>query len=165
MRRIPIIKPIAPTIIVAIIISFILLTPFYINPEKPIKAIAINPAVIRTIGEPWNDTGISLLAIFSLIPAIITIAIVNPKAVPKLQVENEKTTRKVAFVHCNGTCKNVTTQYIYHGIKDCNNVSIIIIALLGQLRAHKPQPIQLTLQSFRALNAGVLELHLTIACF
>lgn len=40
-------------------------------------------------------------------------------------VENEKTTRKVAYVHCNGTCKNVTTQYIYHGIKDCNNVSIV----------------------------------------
>ena len=41
----------------------------------------------------------------------------------------------------------------------------MIIALLGQFLAHKPQPIQLTLQFFRARRAGSLELHLTLACF
>ena len=28
------------------------------------NAIAISPAVISTMGEPWNETGISLSAIF-----------------------------------------------------------------------------------------------------
>ena len=68
VRRIPISKPIAPTIMAAIIISFILYSPPYIRPEKPMNAIAISPAVISTMGEPWNETGISLSAIFSRIP-------------------------------------------------------------------------------------------------
>ena len=49
------------------------------------NAIAISPAVISTMEEPWNETGISLSAIFSRIPARITMAIVNPTAVQKLQ--------------------------------------------------------------------------------
>ena len=53
----------------------------YINPENPKKAIAISPEVTRTIGVPRKDGETSLFTVFSRIPAIITIAIVNPTAV------------------------------------------------------------------------------------
>ena len=36
-------------------------------------------------------------------------------------VESEETMRMTAFVRCGGTCENATIQYLYHGIKDCNN--------------------------------------------
>ena len=44
--------------------------------------MAIRPAVTNTIGIPLNEGDISLYSIFSLRPAKITIAIVNPIAVP-----------------------------------------------------------------------------------
>lgn len=40
-------------------------------------------------------------------------------------VESEETMRMTAFVRCGGTCENATIQYLYHGIKDCNNAAIV----------------------------------------
>ena len=40
-------------------------------------------------------------------------------------VESEGTMRMTAFVRCGGTCENATIQYLYHGIKDCNNAAIV----------------------------------------
>lgn len=40
-------------------------------------------------------------------------------------VANEETIKMVAYVKCNGTCKNATIQYLYHGVKDCNNAAIV----------------------------------------
>lgn len=40
-------------------------------------------------------------------------------------VESEESLRMVAYVRCGGTCKNATIQYLYHGIKDCNNAAIV----------------------------------------
>lgn len=40
-------------------------------------------------------------------------------------VESAKTIKMSAFVRCHGTCKNATIQYLYHGIKDCNNAAIV----------------------------------------
>ena len=40
-------------------------------------------------------------------------------------VESEETIKMVAFIRCSGTCKNATIQYLYHGIKDCNNAAIV----------------------------------------
>ena len=52
-------------------------------PEKPMKAIAISPAVTRTIGVPLKLSGISLYSMRSLTPARMTIEIVKPTAVAK----------------------------------------------------------------------------------
>ncbi len=46
------------------------------------KAIAIRPEVISTIGEPWKLYGISLSSILSRMLASSTIATVKPTAVP-----------------------------------------------------------------------------------
>ena len=51
------------------------------SPENPKNAIAIRPAVSSTFGKPWKDSGTSLYSVFSLIPAIRVIEIVNPTAV------------------------------------------------------------------------------------
>ena len=40
-------------------------------------------------------------------------------------VESEATIRMRAFVRCGGTCKNATIQYLYYGVKDCNNAAIV----------------------------------------
>ena len=56
-------------------------------PEKPIKAIAISPAVIRAMGIPLNGFGGSANLSLALTPANMTIAIVNPTA-----AENPKAT-------------------------------------------------------------------------
>lgn len=40
-------------------------------------------------------------------------------------VESEATIRMSAFVRCGGTCKNATIQYLYYGVKDCNNAAIV----------------------------------------
>lgn len=40
-------------------------------------------------------------------------------------VESQEATRMVGFVKCKGTCQNATIQYLYHGIKDCNNAAIV----------------------------------------
>ena len=40
-------------------------------------------------------------------------------------VESEETLRLSAFVHCKGTCTNATIQYLYYGVKDCNNAAIV----------------------------------------
>ena len=53
------------------------------TPENPINAIDIRPAVTSTIAEPLKGVGISLYSIFSRIPAIMTIEMVNPTAVAK----------------------------------------------------------------------------------
>ena len=46
-------------------------------------AFASRQAVRRTIGDPLKDSGTSLYSVFSRIPAISTIAIVNPTAVAR----------------------------------------------------------------------------------
>lgn len=40
-------------------------------------------------------------------------------------VESEETIKMTAFVKCGGTCENATIQYLYHGVKDCNNAAIV----------------------------------------
>ena len=47
------------------------------------KAIAIRPEVINTIGDPLKVYGISLSSMLSRILASSTIAMVKPTAVPK----------------------------------------------------------------------------------
>lgn len=37
----------------------------------------------------------------------------------------EKTVRKVAVVHCAGTCDKTKLKYDYHGITDCRKVSVV----------------------------------------
>lgn len=40
-------------------------------------------------------------------------------------VESEEIIKMTAFVKCGGTCENATIQYLYHGVKDCNNAAIV----------------------------------------
>ena len=53
-------------------------------PEKPIKAMESNPAVISAIGAPWSDFGIGLTASLSRMLENKTIARVRPMALAKL---------------------------------------------------------------------------------
>lgn len=53
----------------------------YTNPEKPMKAIAIKPAIIRAIGVPFMPSGMSAVSNCSLIPAKSTNAKAKPIAV------------------------------------------------------------------------------------
>lgn len=83
-RNTPMNRPTPPTIRAANIIPVILIVfpPAYkFSPENPKNAIAIKPAVTSTIGIPRKDSGTSLCSVFSRIPAMMTMAIVNPTAV------------------------------------------------------------------------------------
>lgn len=40
-------------------------------------------------------------------------------------VEKKEGNKKVAFVKCNGTCDKSKDKYIYEGVMDCNNASMI----------------------------------------
>ena len=62
-----------------------------IRPEKPINAIAINPALINATGKPCKGLGIFAYYSRSRIPAKITIATVklSPAANPFI-TENKK---------------------------------------------------------------------------
>lgn len=53
-------------------------------PEKPIKAIAINPVIIKVIPGPCRPLGIGAFSSFFLIPAKATIAKVQPRPEPIL---------------------------------------------------------------------------------
>lgn len=57
-----------------------------IKPEKPIKAIAMIPAIIRVMGTPFNTPGTSANSRFSLRPAIKTIARVKPTPAAKANI-------------------------------------------------------------------------------
>ena len=48
-------------------------------------------------------------------------------------VESEETMRMTAFVRCGGTCENATIQYLYHGIKDCNNAAIVLVVEINNV--------------------------------
>ena len=61
----------------------ILIRPYSCTPEKDIKPSAINPVVIKVIPNPRKPAGTLAYFIFSRIPAIATIASIQPMPEPK----------------------------------------------------------------------------------
>ena len=50
---------------------------------------------------------------------------VGEKIAEIMGVKSENTARQVAYVHCNGNCDNVSTDYEYTGIDDCRMMSFV----------------------------------------
>ena len=61
----------------------ILIRPYSCTPEKDIKPSAISPVVIKVIPNPRKPAGTLAYFIFSRIPAIATIASIQPMPEPK----------------------------------------------------------------------------------
>ena len=51
-------------------------------PENPMNAIAMIPVIIKVKGDPWRPTGTDVSLILDLIPAIDTIASIQPSPLP-----------------------------------------------------------------------------------
>lgn len=50
---------------------------------------------------------------------------VGEKVAAIMGVKAEKSERLVAYVRCNGTCENISENYNYYGLHDCNNAKIV----------------------------------------